>query len=104
MGDHSEREAMGVQYTYTVILRHEPSGEYTVIVPALPGCLTEGRNLSEAVTMAKDAIECYLGSLLKHDDPIPPDVETVVFDRNDMVDALVIDVTAEVEAGEASYV
>ena len=38
---------------------------YTVTVPKLPGLVTEGGNLKEAKEMAKDAICCYLESLLK---------------------------------------
>jgi predicted RNase H-like HicB family nuclease len=38
----------------------EPHGGYTVQVPELPGCLTEGDDLAEAKCMAKDAIELWL--------------------------------------------
>jgi predicted RNase H-like HicB family nuclease len=51
----------------------DPSGEgYTVTVPKLPGLVTEGSNLKEARAMAKDAIECYLQTLLKEDMPQNP--------------------------------
>ena len=44
----------------------DPNGEgYTVTVPKLPGLVTEGNSLREAREMAKDAIRCYLESLLK---------------------------------------
>ena len=92
-----------MKYTYTVILRRDTEGQYTVFVPALPGCLTEGEDLSEAVSMAKDAIACYLGALLKQGLPIPEDGNTIVFDREDMVEALVLRVSAEVEAEAAAY-
>lgn len=49
---------------YEAIL--EPNGAgYTVTVPKLPGLVTEGSNIKEAREMAKDAIKCYLESLLK---------------------------------------
>lgn len=51
---------------FNVILRPEPEGGFTAIVPALPGCVTYGRTLSEAKTMAKDAIAGYIESLKKH--------------------------------------
>jgi predicted RNase H-like HicB family nuclease len=40
----------------------EPSDEsgYTVYVPALPGCISEGENLDEALENIKEAIELYL--------------------------------------------
>jgi DNA-binding transcriptional MerR regulator len=36
------------------------AGGYTVEVPGLPGCLTEGDDIAEAKRMAKDAIELWL--------------------------------------------
>jgi len=39
------------------MIRLETDGTYTVIVPALPGCLTFGDTIEEALEMAKDAIE-----------------------------------------------
>jgi len=45
---------------YNVIFRPEPEGGYTVMVPAMPGCITYGRDLKEARKMAADAIRGYL--------------------------------------------
>lgn len=56
---------------YNIILRPEPKGGFTVMVPALPGCITFGKNLAEAKKMAKDAIGAYLASLKKHNESIP---------------------------------
>ena len=51
-------------YQYETIF--DPNGDgYTVNAPKLPGLVTEGGNLKEAREMAKDAIKCYLGALLK---------------------------------------
>lgn len=60
---------------YTVIFEPAPEGGYTVIVPALPGCVTEGDTLDEAREMAMDAIKCYCESLLKDGLPLPEDVK-----------------------------
>ena len=40
----------------------EPSedGGFTVYVPALPGCISEGNTLEEATMNIKEAIELYL--------------------------------------------
>ncbi|MBI1817872.1 MAG: type II toxin-antitoxin system HicB family antitoxin [Deltaproteobacteria bacterium] len=46
--------------TYAVHFHPQPGGGYTVTVPALPGCITEGDTLDEARAMVRDAIECYL--------------------------------------------
>jgi antitoxin HicB len=56
---------------FNIVLRPEPEGGFTVIVPALPGCVTYGRTLAEAKKMAKDAISGYIASLTKHNEPIP---------------------------------
>ena len=63
---------------YNVIFRPEPEGGYTVMVPALPGCVTYGRNLKEARKMAADAIQGYLLFLKKHKELIPSDDETFI--------------------------
>ena len=86
--------------TYTVVLMREDDGGYCVHVPALKGCHTQGDSLSEALEMAKDAIQCYLGSLEKHSEPFPPDVETVTFDWGDGKEALV----CKVVVGEVAVV
>ncbi len=48
------------------------------MVPALPGCVTYGRNLAETREMAKDAISGYIKSLKKHNEPVPSDDDTLV--------------------------
>jgi len=56
---------------YTVILVPEEEGGYSVEVPALPGCYTQGETRDEAISMAKEAIELYLESCKAHSEPIP---------------------------------
>jgi antitoxin HicB len=63
---------------YNIMLRPEPEGGYTALVPALPGCVTYGRTVDEAREMAKDAISGYVARLRKHKDPIPTDDNTLV--------------------------
>ena len=43
-----------------VILEPSDEGGYTVSVPALPGCISEGDNIDEALANIKEAIELYL--------------------------------------------
>jgi len=57
--------------TYTVELEPQKEGGYTVTVPALPGCISEGDTLEEALENIKDAIEGYLKVLAKHGRKIP---------------------------------
>lgn len=62
--------------SYTVIFEPQPEGGFTVLVPALPGCITEGDSLEEAQQNAHEAIECYLESLVIDGELIPEDIET----------------------------
>ncbi|MCD6351789.1 MAG: type II toxin-antitoxin system HicB family antitoxin [Armatimonadetes bacterium] len=60
--------------SYTVVLREEPEGGYTIVVPAVPGVVSYGENLEQARAMAKEAIELMLDFLAEQGKPIP--VET----------------------------
>lgn len=62
---------------YTIVFQKEPEGGYTAFVPLLPGCVTYGKDLTEAKKMVGEAIEIYLESLKAHKEEIP--VEGEVF-------------------------
>ncbi len=55
---------------FHVYLQPAEEGGYIAIVPALPGCVTQGETKEEALAMAKDAIKGYLISLQKHGEPL----------------------------------
>lgn len=57
---------------YTILLIPDPEeGGFTVTVPALPGCITEGDTFEEALDNARDAIRLYLEDLAAEGEPIP---------------------------------
>jgi antitoxin HicB len=78
VGYHSSSSMKKTHHRFNIVLRPEPEGGFTAIVPALPGCVTHGRTLAEARHMAKDAVSGYIESLKKHKEPIPTDDETLV--------------------------
>jgi len=82
-----------MERTYTVVLLKEDVGGYSVMIPALPGCYTQGETVPEALDMAKEAVQCHIASLEKHGEPVPPDVDTVAFDWGDAQEALAYKVT-----------
>ncbi len=57
--------------TYTVKLAPQAEGGYTVTVPALPGCISEGDTLDETLRNIQEAIEGCLLSLVKRGKQIP---------------------------------
>ena len=58
---------------FNVIFKPEIEGGFTATVPALPGCVSYGKTLTQAKEMVTDAINGYLISLKKHHQSIPTD-------------------------------
>ena len=50
-----------------IILEPSQDGSFTAIVPALPGCISEGNTRKETLKNIKEAIELYL-------DPVDDDL------------------------------
>ncbi len=44
----------------TVVLESQKEGGYTVFVPSLHGCISQGESKEEAINNIKEAIELYL--------------------------------------------
>jgi len=65
--------------TYRIVLRREPEGAYTALVPSLPGCITWGQTVEQALEMAKDAIESYISVLQDEGEDIPDDSEILEY-------------------------
>ena len=56
---------------FKVILEKEPEGGFSVTVPALPGCASQGETEPEALENVKEAIDLYIESLKEDHLPIP---------------------------------
>jgi predicted RNase H-like HicB family nuclease len=54
-----------------VILQPEEEGGYSVAVPALPGCYTQGETVEEALANAREAAEGWL-EVANERDPFAP--------------------------------
>lgn len=65
-------------YDFTVIFFSAKEGGFTVSVPALPGCFTEGNTLEEAQTNAKDAIRTHIESLRMDGEEIPSEINEFI--------------------------
>ncbi len=62
---------------YKIILEKDEEGGYSVYVPALKGCFTQGETFEEAIENAREAIEGFIETLKAHNQPIPKDEELV---------------------------
>ncbi len=57
---------MKKEHSYLVDLVPTDEGGYTVVVPALPGCISYGETVAEAARNAREAIELHLENLAAH--------------------------------------
>lgn len=60
---------------FRAIIEQNEDGNYVAQCPSLPGCVSEGKTREEALANVRDAIQGYLASLKKHNEPIPPSIE-----------------------------
>ena len=67
---------------YKINLRREPEGGYTVFVPSLPGCITYGETVDEAIDMAKEAIGLYIEELEERGESVPDDSNVLEYSLN----------------------
>jgi antitoxin HicB len=65
---------------YRIILEVDEDGVFVAECPALPGCVSQGTTREQAIANIRDAIEGYLASLKKHDEPIPPPISEEVIE------------------------
>ena len=57
---------------YTILLEYDPEGPgYVVTVPALPGCITQGATVPEAIERSKEAIAGHVATLIETGQDVP---------------------------------
>jgi predicted RNase H-like HicB family nuclease len=67
-----------IELRYTILIERNEEGSYTVTVPLLSGCITEGDTWEEAIANAKEAIAGYIGALKDLGKPIPLEIPVEV--------------------------
>ena len=63
---------------YRVLIEQDEEDMFVAEVPALPGCVSQGKTRNEAVLNIQEAIAVYLESLKAHNEPIPPSINEEV--------------------------
>jgi antitoxin HicB len=63
---------------YRVLIQQDEDGIFVAKCPSLPGCISQGKTREEALTNITDAINGYLQSLKKHNEPLPRIEEELV--------------------------
>lgn len=61
-----------LQYPFTIsILSTEEGGGYLIEFPDLPGCISDGDTIDEAISNGRDALFCWIQTARKYGDDIP---------------------------------
>jgi len=82
--------------TYTVVLERNEDGGYTVTVPALKGCVTQGQTIAEALAHVQEAISCHVESMISLGLPVPYDCKNIKLDVDTLCEAMVMKVTVAI--------
>lgn len=56
---------------YRVIIEQDEDGTFVAEVPMLPGCISQGTTRDEVLGNIREAIQAYVESLKKHNEPVP---------------------------------
>ncbi len=59
-------------YVYAATFHPNDDGSFTILFPDLPGCISEGKSLENALYMAQDALKTWAEYSLEHDKVLPP--------------------------------
>ena len=59
-----------MRYTVVLIPEEGDTGRYVAYVPALPGCVTFGETIADALTMAEDAARSTIEGMIEDGDDI----------------------------------
>jgi len=66
---------MSKELNYSAVFIKDEESGYSVFVPALPGCHSQGETLAEAKTNIIEATELYLETLFADNETIPIEQE-----------------------------
>jgi len=64
-----------------VVLIPDETGWYTVEVPSLPGCISQGATIDEAMANIQEAIALHIESMIAHGEEVPDDVPAPILIR-----------------------
>jgi len=60
-----------MEYIYPAVFHANDDGSYTIIYPDLPGCISEGKSLGNALYMAQDALKQWASYMEEVGEKIP---------------------------------
>jgi predicted RNase H-like HicB family nuclease len=70
-------ETIGHVMRFTVVLEKDEDGVYIATVPALPGCISDGDTVEEAMSNIKEAIRGFIEDMKADGETIPHDIDII---------------------------
>ena len=88
-----------MEYVYPAIFHSNYDGSYTITYPDLPGCISEGKTLANAIYMAQTALKQWMEYLAdkKQDIPSASSIKDIIVGDRDFVNLI----RAEMRDGRA---
>lgn len=83
-----------MDYVFPAVFHANEDGSYTITYPDLPGCVSEGKSLSNAMYMAQSALSQWIGYLAEKNQQIPLATEqkSISTNENEFVNLIRADV------------
>ena len=78
--------------TYIALIHKDADSDYGISFPDLPGCVTAGSTIDEAMAMAREALALHIEGLLEEGGEVPSPTPADTIDRDDAVAIAAIDV------------
>lgn len=85
------------EYLYPAVFHPNEDGTFTITYPDLPGCISEGKSLGNAVSMAQSALTQWMEYLTdkQMEIPSPSEIHSVSVSRNEFVNLVRADIKDE---------
>lgn len=82
------------EYVYPAIFHPNEDGTFTITYPDLPGCISEGKSLGNAMYMAQSSLTQWIEYLIDKKQPIPApsQLRDIVTSQNEFVNLIRADV------------
>lgn len=94
---------MAKKYVYPAILKAEDQG-YHVYCPDLPGCVTQGTDIADAIDAIRDAIGSWIFSARKHNDEIPAPSININIENDEILTLVDVDFDQYLRRNESAAV
>ena len=92
-------EVSRLEYVYPATFKSNKDGSYTILFPDLPGCISEGKSLANAMYMAQSGLKQWIEYL--NDKKIPIQKASAIEDIHTETDEFKCYIYADVKDGRA---